>query len=476
MQPTLESALAPGTMIAGKYRVLRVVAEGGMGVIMEAENVALGQRVAVKFLLPEMVARPDVVQRFLREARAAARLRSDHVVRVFDIGTDERGLPFMVMELLSGVDLSSEIETRGALPIAEAVGYIVDALDAIIEAHALGIVHRDLKPANIFLSGKAGGQRRVRVLDFGISKVSDGDAPELSITSSQSMLGSPAYMSPEQVRNTKGVDARTDVWALGVILYEMLTGREAFKGDSLGDVFAKIREEDVAPLRNDRPDVPADLASVVHACLLRDREKRMPDAVSLRDRLLPFAGRDANVIDVPRVSAPGIALAAPSERELVEQARTIAIPVDLLPQRMKPGRRMLTPLSAALVLIVVAGGGALIFAVRRAPSAGGPATSAGAPAETVIAPVSATATLGSAAAPVSTALATASSVDAPSPSAKPSMPYNAGSIVATHAGVAAAPASGSKSLAPVGSAHPPSTIIPAPSTTALPPKKEDLGL
>jgi serine/threonine-protein kinase len=269
----------PGETVAAKYRVVRVVASGGMGVVVEAEHEALGQRVAIKFLLPEAGQQPELVERFLREARAAARLQSDHVVRVFDIGTDQAGVPFMVMELLTGADLGDELEAHGRLPVSEAVGYVVEALDAIIEAHAAGIVHRDLKPSNLFLVSKPDGSRRVKVLDFGISKVSAANrAPDAALTSTKSMLGSPGYMSPEQVRSTKSVDPRTDVWALGVILYELLSGEPAFAGETLGDIFAKIREEDLPPIRTIRPDVPDALSDVLVHALQRDRDKRIPDA------------------------------------------------------------------------------------------------------------------------------------------------------------------------------------------------------
>ncbi len=376
MQTSSRTALEPGAIIAGKYKVHRVLAKGGMGVVVEAENIALGQRVAVKFLLPEMEARPDVIERFLREARAAARLRSDHVVRVFDIGTDESGLPFMVMELLGGVDLQTEIKARGALPVPEAVGYIIEALDAIVEAHAAGIIHRDLKPANIFLSGKPGGPRRVRVLDFGISKIANEDALNPSLTSTQSMLGSPAYMSPEQVRSTKSVDARTDVWALGLILYEMLSGAMGFEGASLGDIFAKIREEDLPQLRSRRPEVSEGLAAVVHECLVRDREKRLPDAATLRSRLLPFATRESQRALVAAsqpstrtlVAEPRVASAPGSERELVEHASTLAVDsIASSVARPRPPPTSPRPwILAGLVLLVagVVGGGLFVRATR----------------------------------------------------------------------------------------------------------------
>jgi serine/threonine-protein kinase len=193
----------------------------------------------------------------------------------------------------------------------------VEALEAIVEAHAAGIVHRDLKPSNLFLAARAEGPRRVKVLDFGISKVAEAGAGRVdaALTSTKSMLGSPGYMSPEQVRSTKNVDVRTDVWALGVILYEMLTGAPAFQGETLGDVFAKIREEDLPSVRARRPDVPEGLAAVLSQCLKRDRAQRIPDAATLRARLAPFAARGETR-----------AGSAAAMRDVVASAPTLAAP------------------------------------------------------------------------------------------------------------------------------------------------------
>jgi serine/threonine protein kinase len=506
MQTARQSTIEPGAMIAGKYRVHRMLAEGGMGMIMEAEHVALGQRVAVKLLLPEMESRPEIIQRFLREARAAARLRSDHVVRVFDIGTDDRGLPFMVMELLSGVDIASEIETRGSLPFGEAVSYILEALDAIVEAHAAGIVHRDLKPANLFLSGSAGGTRRVRVLDFGISKFTDviDGMPDASITSSQSMLGSPAYMSPEQVRSTKGVDARTDVWALGVILYEMLTGVSAFDGDSLGDIFAKIREEDVPPLRNRCPDVPEELAAIVHACLVRDREKRMPDATTLRDRLRPFASRESQVgIVAAAPTANGKLASAPSsrnqmvtaplsdpkilgdarssdsrfvpaaplsEREIVERAQTIAATGDV-DARTPSGRWSMRLLLGGLVVLMAGGIAAGVFVVvKRAPLNNALATTS---TSTTTAPTTAISTAISTS-PTTSISTSTTTTTSPAPATSTSTPSPIAGLEATAA--SRRPLLAVRSAAPVASSHATMLAPAAPTASVAPKQKDDLGL
>mgnify|MGYP001062724726 FL=1 len=218
----------PGDLLAGKYRIERVLGRGGMGVVVSAVHEALDERVALKFLLPEALANQEAVQRFLREARAAVKIRSEHVARVTDVGTLESGAPYMVMEYLDGVDLARYLESRGPLPVPEAVEYMLQACEALAEAHALGIVHRDLKPANLFRIERVDGTPSIKLLDFGISKVI---AHQVALTQTSSMLGSPLYMAPEQMTSSKHVDARADVWALGIILFELVTGEPPFQGD-----------------------------------------------------------------------------------------------------------------------------------------------------------------------------------------------------------------------------------------------------
>jgi serine/threonine-protein kinase len=293
------SPIAAGTLVGGRYRVWQVIQRGGMGVVHAATHECLEQEVALKALLPSLVQDPSVVERFVREARAAAKLKSDHVVRVFDVGIHE-GVPYMAMELLEGSDLADFLVARGALPIVEAVDIVLDALDGIVEAHAAGIVHRDLKPSNLFLEQR-GDHHRVKILDFGISKLGGDAAP--AMTASRVLLGSPGYMSPEQVRSARGVDVRTDIWSLGVITWEMLTGTVAFDGETLGDVFAKIREEPLPNVCDRRPDVPLALGDVVARCLERDRDRRFPDARSLREALRAFGSAPASRPSVSAVTS-----------------------------------------------------------------------------------------------------------------------------------------------------------------------------
>src|SRR5580700_4611207 len=239
--------IAVGQVLAGKYRVERVLGRGGMGMVVAAEHLHLRQKVAIKFLLPD--ATDEVVARFLREARSAARIRSEHVARVLDVAELPDGAPYMVMEYLDGSDLSRVLRKRGPLPIEDAVDYVLQAGEAIAEAHMAGIVHRDLKPANLFLTTAADGSATVKVLDFGISKDSnETNADEaMALTRTTAVLGSPYYMAPEQMRSTRGVDARADIWSLGIILYQLLTKSVPFKSESFVELALMVVNEEPAP-------------------------------------------------------------------------------------------------------------------------------------------------------------------------------------------------------------------------------------
>lgn len=255
-----------------------------MGVVYEAEHARLGQKVALKMLLPELVPVDDLVQRFDREARAASQLKSRHTARVMDVDVTEGGVPYMVLELLHGRDLDAELGARKALPVGEAVDYVLQVCAAIDEAHALGIVHRDLKPSNVFLSDERGG-RVAKVLDFGISKVSsEGDA---RLTAAEAVMGTAMYMAPEQVKSSRNVDARADIWSLGVVLYELLSGRAPFVGTPTQVVAAIVSED--APAIGTLVDVPAPVASAIERCLARDPAGRFGSVRELMRALAPFA-------------------------------------------------------------------------------------------------------------------------------------------------------------------------------------------
>lgn len=290
MNASAQPPVREGDMLAGKYRVEKILGQGGMGVVVAAYHIALNQRVAVKFLLGDAVENQQSVQRFLREARAAVQIQSEHVARVIDVGTLENGAPYMVMEYLQGQDLSQVLAERGPLYIDEACEYVIQACSAIAEAHALGIVHRDLKPANLFMTTRPDGSPLVKVLDFGISKAKSGDVGTGSgaVTATGMIFGSPLYMSPEQMKSAKDVDHRTDIWALGVILFELLTRTELFIADTLPGIVARIVAEPPTPLRQIRADAPAELEALLQRTLEKNRDMRTTDVAELAVGLLPF--------------------------------------------------------------------------------------------------------------------------------------------------------------------------------------------
>jgi eukaryotic-like serine/threonine-protein kinase len=282
-----------GELLAGKYRLERLLGEGGMGYVVAATHEHLQQRVAVKFLAAGYAENSDAAARFLREARAAVRIQSEHIARVLDVGELDDGAPYMVMEFLSGCDLARELFTNGGLEVPTAVDYLLQACEAVAEAHSLGVIHRDLKPANLFLTRRPDGTPFVKVLDFGISKAitpesgGPGDSP--SLTAAQALLGSPAYMSPEQARKPKSVDFRSDIWAFGVILYEFLAGNPPFLGDTPLSVLTAAVVEPTPSLRAVRPDVPPELEAVIEKCLEKKPQDRYQSVAELAQALAPFA-------------------------------------------------------------------------------------------------------------------------------------------------------------------------------------------
>ena len=308
----------PGDILAGKYRVERVLGVGGMGIVVLATHLELDERVAVKFLLPTPTPNADSVARFVREARAAIKIRSEHVVRIFDVGRLDNGAPFIVMEYLEGADLSQVVERDGPLAVADAVDYLLHACEALASAHAMGIVHRDLKPANLFLTSYPDGTPCVKVLDFGISKFVEGDGKIGSgVTTTATIMGTPCFMSPEQLRSTRDVDARSDIWALGTILYALLTGAPPYYAETTADVAAKIIRDPPPSVRALRGDVPVALELVIARCLEKDREHRYPDVGALAEALAEL-GSDRAMAAATRIkrltSNPHAVATAPTLR------------------------------------------------------------------------------------------------------------------------------------------------------------------
>ncbi len=292
-------------MIAGKYRVERMLGAGGMGLVVEAHHLTLDEKVAIKYLKPEALENSASVARFAREARASARIKSEHVCRVLDVVVDD-GMPYLVMEYLEGRDLDELVTKEGVVSVEDGIDYVLQACEALAEAHMAGIVHRDLKPANLFLSRRADGSPVVKVLDFGISKVQPkAGAQDAAMTATSSLLGSPLYMSPEQMRAVKEVDARTDIWSMGVILYEILTGQRPFVGETIPSICAAILSDAPVPLAG---RVPPAVEAVIMRCLEKRADDRFQSVAELAEAMRPVAPA-RSVLSIDRVvrviSQPG---------------------------------------------------------------------------------------------------------------------------------------------------------------------------
>lgn len=289
--PSTKSAeLSPGSVIGRKYRLDGRIAEGGMGIVFRGWHVVLEQPIAIKVVRPEYSHHPEAVARFLNEARAIARLRGIHVARVLDTGRIENGPPYMVLEYLEGRDLRTLLESEGPLELERAVDYVLQICEAMAEAHSLGVIHRDLKPENLFLTQQPDGSELLKVLDFGISKRLAAEGR--SYTLQGQSLGSPHYMAPEQMSSPDKVDARADVWSLGVVLFELLTNQVPFAGETLPVACVKVLCDDPVSLRAMRPDVPAEVENVIRRCLQKHPEERFPSVRELAESLAPFASAE----------------------------------------------------------------------------------------------------------------------------------------------------------------------------------------
>jgi serine/threonine-protein kinase len=427
----------PGTLLAGKYRVDRVLGQGGMGVVVAATHLYLGQRVALKFLLPQYLDNQTTVERFLREARASAALRGEHVCRVSDVGTLETGSPYIVMELLDGSDLATLLAGHAPLPVELAAHYVLQACIGLAEAHALGIVHRDLKPANLFATRRLDGTPLVKVLDFGIAKAQHGAGFDLTQTAT--VMGSPGYMSPEQLRSSRVADARSDIWALGVILYELVSGRPPFVADSITELALRVAMDPLPPLA---VAVSPGFDAVIAQCLEKEPARRFQDVGALARALAPFAGPAGRAL---ALGAARVLHATPSPGA----SHAVALPGAPTTLSSSAGsamaRRRPVPWIAVASAAVAAIGGILAITMWH----GGPARPAAAPADP---PVSA--------APVEPA--------APGPGA-PAAP-------SAMTPSPAAPASATPTTTPAATASPPGTppstadtTAPGPSTTKLAP-------
>ncbi|HEY6881146.1 MAG TPA: serine/threonine-protein kinase, partial [Polyangiales bacterium] len=290
-----------GEIIADKYQIEGVIGEGGMGIVVSAWHLGLRQRVAIKLLLADGgQIEQAALERFQREARAAARIRSEHVCRVIDVGMLPAGTPYLVLEYLEGCDLADELARRGRLPAQEAIGFVLEACEALAEAHVAGIIHRDLKPANLFLARRSNGSRCLKLLDFGVSKsIEEGSLAQFSLTKTSAIVGSPIYMSPEQLNSAKDVDARTDIWSLGALTYELIAGRPPFFAETIPQLVSQVLHNEPPPFAELGITVPGGLEEVLRKALSKSRDQRYASVAAFAEAIGPYAPDDS--ISISRI-------------------------------------------------------------------------------------------------------------------------------------------------------------------------------
>ena len=456
--------MTPGLIVADRYRLERKLGEGGMGAVWAATHVVTRKRVAIKLLKPELAHNASLVERFLREARAACAVKHRHVVQIHDVLQLENGAPLMVMDLLEGESLAERLLREGRIPVADFSRIMLQMLSAVAAAHAAHVVHRDLKPDNLFLVRTEDGSIDLQVLDFGIAKVSTTDAESGVLTKTGSMLGTPFYMSPEQLFGEKDVDHRADIWSLGIIAYECLTGRRPTEADNLGQIIKLVTTGGIVPLQNVAPFVPADICVVVQRMLTSDRLARLADMHEARVVFERHAGTSASA--PPPVH---VASGHPSANIIRVRGDSAPVPTGPLhwaatqPDRMNAAPRgrgwAIAGVVLALLVLVSAG----LFVRRTLTSASRPSGSG------VVAGGSALAIL------PSSEVASGSSSLA---STRPAAPLDAGSVTlpenAADASLAASAASSRgasprvaaprASSSPAASVHP--SVAPVPASSA----------
>ncbi len=409
-----------GSVVDGKYRIEATIAEGGIGVIVRATHLGLGQQVAIKYLKPDALKDARLVERFEREARLAAQIASEHVVHVQDVGSLPGAGPYMVMEYLVGRDLGSIVE-EGPLPVARAVDYVLQVCDALAEAHALRIVHRDIKPDNMFLAQRPSNTAILKLIDFGISKMAPkrGEGGDWAHdTGTDERFGTPLYMSPEQLRSPASVDERADIWALGVVLFELITGEAPFDAADMPALCAAIVSSEPRPLRALRPEAPQALEAVILKCLEKDPAQRFRNVAELAQDLEPFATTDGTsrvwrIKQVVRRGGKSIRPPTPAAAFTVQKASGAVPPgpeMELdpeLPTEAPPGPLgwPLRRAGALLAGIVVAG----VLAAAALTRVASPS----------VAPTAQSATAASALAPPSIAAAASTGEPVPAPAEPP---------------------------------------------------------
>ena len=364
-----EDIVREGEVLAGKYRVERIPGRNGLGVLVQVRHMELGQEVTLKFLVPEACAYPEFVQRFVREARAAVRIQGEHVARVTDVGRLESGAPYMVREFLRGPDLAEVLKVRGPLPIAEAVDYIIQTCEGVAEGHALGVVHRNLRPTSLVVGRRSDGTALVKVFDFAASEslhVNPFTERAVSLVGTSAIMASLPYLAPEQIRDPHDVDFRADVYSLGAVLYELLTGTAVYAADAAPALLAQVAADAAPSVRNLRPDCPGELDHVVLRCLAKNRGIRYASVADLAAALEPFASTEtaSSIERIVRLgkrtsklperaeerlpSPPPPAPLPPSRRTVHDDVTTInpyagyAAPVVIAPEPLRASARPVT--------------------------------------------------------------------------------------------------------------------------------------
>ena len=444
--------LSTGSLFLGKYLVEHVLGEGGMGIVVVATHLQLDQKVAIKFLRPQAAKNVESVARFTREARAAARIQNEHVARVFDVGQLDTGTPYMVMEYLEGEDLDTLLEKRKRVSVEDAIDWVLQTCEALAEAHAVGIVHRDLKPANLFLARRPDATQTIKVLDFGISKVTDADGfTRSSVANGEALVaGSPAYMAPEQMKTGARTDARADIWSMGVILHELVNGKPPWDSPSIAELCAKVMTEPPPRLSHG----PFGLGDVVLRCLEKDPSKRFTNVAQLARALEPWAPPRArgSVDRVARTLSvltpahgfkpmPLAEVVGPDSTEAVAAPAAAAAPApgdSELPPALAPRRGTTVAailIGAALAAATIVGVSTYAGFVPWAPSSAGPS----APATSDTLPTSA---------------ATATATDGPAPAVSASdVPTGSSPVSASASNVAAAPSAKTNARPAANAAH-----------------------
>jgi serine/threonine-protein kinase len=314
--------VVPGQIVGGKWRIVAPIGRGGMGAVYEGQNISIGKKVALKFIDAEFARQPEIASRFQREAEAASLVESAHIVHIFDSGVTDTGIPYIVMELLRGEDLRARIRRMGRLPKEEAAHIVAQTLRGLHRAHEAGIVHRDLKPDNIFLVDRDDDPLFAKIVDFGISKMTrrSGDVGTGTLTRQGVVLGTPFYMSPEQAQALPNLDLRTDIWSVGAILYECLSGKPPHGGDSYEQIIISICTTDPPDVRSFDSSIPTALANVVHKAMQRDRTRRFQSAKEMLDALQATGTVTAiSGVNPPPLSAAVEAPASGRSRDTVNE-------------------------------------------------------------------------------------------------------------------------------------------------------------